>query len=492
MNMACRASLLARKVEGVALALAVSFLAIQPVLGQSIRVPWSGFAHTPQHDGISAVPSQPLNKIKWSAPVVKGVPVGFAHFSGPLVTRSNTVIFPMNLTNTGYDFKIEAVDGGTGKTNWERPTDFTGLAGAPVVGLALTPKNRLFFAGIGATVLYCDSPDAKSRPLFTREAFFGTANYTAHSKLYNSNVFICTPLTVDRYGDIFFGYRITGPTPLGSQGGLARIDYTGKGSWISASNAITVSNSCQPGLNCAPALSIDQKTVYMAFVSSELEPAYLVAMDSRTLAPKASVRLADPVTGTSPNVAYSPTSSPTIGPDGDVYFGILGSADSEGWLLHFDGTLSVSKIPGGFGWDTTDAIVDASLVPNYSGNSKYLLATKYNMYDSKRYSMALLDPQQGVVSSNTFINVMATVLSVPSPTGLEWCVNAPAVDPFTKSVLMNNEDGNLYRWDITRNQLTESIGLTAAQSVEAYTPTVIGVDGTVYAINHGYLFAVGQ
>ena len=453
----------------------IGMASVVPLAGQSILLPWSGFAHTPQHDGISPAPAQPLNRIKWSAPVVNGVPVGFTHFSGPLITRSNTVIFPMNLTNDGYNYKIEAFKAATGQTNWEKPTDYIGLSGAPVVGLALTPKNRLFFAGIGGTVFYCDSPDATARPSFTRAAFYGLTNYTAHTKTYNSNVFICTPITVDRYGDIFFGYRIIGPTSLGAQGGLARIDYTGKGSWISASNAIGISNSCQPGLNCAPALSVDQKTVYMAFVSSELEPAYLIAMDSRTLAPTGSARLTDPVTGVSPNEVYSPTSSPTIGPDGDVYFGMLGSANNEGWLLHFDSALSVSKIPGGFGWDTTDAIVDASLVPSYTGNSKYLLATKYNNYDSKQYSMAILDPQQGVVGSNSFVTVMATVLSAPSPGGLEWCVNAPAVDPFSKSVLMNNEDGNLYRWDLTRNQLTEIIALTAAQSVEAYTPTVVGV-----------------
>src|SRR5262249_39712242 len=109
MSMAHRAPLLAIGIAGLALALAVSLLAVPPVLGQSILPPWSGFAHTPQHDGISPVSSQPLTRIKWSAPVVKGSPVGFTHFSGPLVTRSNTVIFPMNLTNNGFDFRIEAI-----------------------------------------------------------------------------------------------------------------------------------------------------------------------------------------------------------------------------------------------------------------------------------------------------------------------------------------------------------------------------------------------
>jgi hypothetical protein len=87
---------------------------------------------------------------------------------------------------------------------------------------------------------------------------------------------------------------------------------------------------------------------------------------------------------------------------------------------------------------------------------------------------------------------MAAVLTIPSPVEKEWCVNSAAVDPFSKSVLANNEDGDLYRWDLTSNQLIESIALTTIQTGEAYTPTVIGVDGTVYAINHGVLFAVGQ
>lgn len=72
----------------------------------------------------------------------------------------------------------------------------------------------------------------------------------------------------------------------------------------------------------------------------------------------------------------------------------------------------------------------------------------------------------------------------------EWCINTAAVDPFTKAVLAGSEDGKLYRWDLTTNSFTEAVTLTAGLG-EAYTPTVVGPDGHVYAINNATLFAVG-
>src|SRR5262249_53154645 len=52
-------------------------------------------------------------------------------------------------------------------------------------------------------------------------------------------------------------------------------------------------------------------------------------------------------------------------------------------------------------------------------------------------------------------------------------------------------DGKLYRWDLRTNSFSESMTLTPGLG-EAYTPTAIGPDGTVYAINNGILFAVGK
>ena len=73
----------------------------------------------------------------------------------------------------------------------------------------------------------------------------------------------------------------------------------------------------------------------------------------------------------------------------------------------------------------------------------------------------------------------------------EWCVNTVAVDPLTRSVLVNSEDGVLYRWDLASNRLSEQIRLNSGLA-ESYTPTAIGPDGVVYAINNAVLFAVGR
>ena len=84
----------------------------------------------------------------------------------------------------------------------------------------------------------------------------------------------------------------------------------------------------------------------------------------------------------------------------------------------------------------------------------------------------------------------------PTPEGTsgavrEWCINNAAIDIRSKSAIANSEDGVVYRWDFATNTLKQALRLTLGVG-EAYTPTVIGADGTVYAINDAYLFAVGQ
>ena len=507
------------------MALTVSLLFSANGRAQSIRFPWSGYGHDAQHDAIAPVASQPLNRILWQTPVDLNPQYSgselFIHYGSPAITRSNTVIVPVKTGALG-GFEVEALAGATGATNWTQTTDYIlpPHGWTPSFSPVLTPKNRLYFPGAGGTVYYCDTPDTtNSSPVIGQIAFYGLTNYTANVNTYSNNVFIDTPITSDRYGNIFFGFQVTGSTPLNLQGGLARIDFNGNGTWISASNAAGDAAIKKVSQNCAPALSNDHRTLYVAVNSSAGwsdfgDYGYLVALDSRTLTPLASVLLKDVKTTNNAFVPDDGTASPTVGPDGDVYYGVLEnppfSNNDRGWLLHFNSTLTQTKIPGAFGWDDTASVVPASMVPSYHGSSSYLLMTKYNNYADPGLGgdgvnkIAILDPQNSETDPVSGATTMNEALTIAGPTPdddlrnaqhpnavHEWCINSAAVDPATKSVLANNEDGRLYRWDLTSNTLSQTNILTTGLG-EAYTPTIVGVDGIVYAINNAILFAIGH
>lgn len=486
---------------------------------QSIRVPWSDYAHDPQHTALSPVASQPLANLHWQTSVDLSVPTNntgelFIHFGSPLITRSNTVLVPVKTTSVG-GFRIEAHVGTNGALKWMQSTDYVvpPHGWIPSFSGTLTPKNRLYFPGGGGTVYYCDSPDSTNAPAIGQIAFYGLTNYNANTNAYLGNVFIDTPITSDRYGNIFFAFQVTGPTPLSLTSGIARIDFNGTGTWITARAAANDAGINKVAQNCAPALGNDHRTLYVGVNSSSTWSdggyGYLVALDSRTLTPLARVRLKDVANpGNDANVPDDGTASPTVGPDGDVYYGVLENPccvnHDRGWLLHFNSVLSQTKTPGAFGWDDTASVVPASLVSSYHGGSSYLLMTKYNNYSDPGIGgdgsnkVAVLDPMNTEIDPVTGVTVMKEVVTALGPTpntgqaGVrEWCINTAAIDPFTKSILANSEDGKLYRWDLTSNTLSETFTLTSGVG-EAYTPTIIGVDGTVYAINNAILFAIGR
>jgi hypothetical protein len=149
--------------------------------------------------------------------------------------------------------------------------------------------------------------------------------------------------------------------------------------------------------------------------------------------------------------------------------------------------------------------VPATLVTSYTGTSKYLLLSKYNHYavfGDGVNKLAVLDPGATMTDPISGATVMKEILTVAGPThdddypGLpdavrEWCVNTVAVDPFTKSAIVHSEDGKIYRWNFSDNTLVEALQLTDGIG-EAYTPSVIGVDGTVYVTANATLFAVGE
>jgi len=494
---------------------------------QALNVPWSGYGHDPQHTAVSATAAQNLNAKHWQVQIDQSLPAGggsgplFVHYGSPLVTAGNTVIVPVTTPSGGY--QLEAFTGANGSQLYTLPSDYAPPPHdwTPPYGPALALGTRIYYPGAGGTLYYRDLPNSGNGPNHLpgasgQVAFYGMTGakgYTANQSAYNAAVQISTPLTTDRSGDVYFGFTVTGTNPLNLVSGIARISVAGIGTWTSAVSLSGDGSASQIALNCAPALSNDQHTVYVATSSgTEFGTGYLTSLNATTLAPIAHVQLFDPRGGLA-TVSTDSSASPMVGPDGDVYYGVLEdpcctSHNDRGWLLHFNSTLSQTKTPGSFGWDDTASVVPSGAVPSYTGTSSYLILTKYNNYagtgtGTGLNQIAILDPSASQLDeySTNSVTVLKEVITVTGitpdsshgglPTVREWCINTAAIDPYTKSAIINSEDGTVYRWDFTTNTLLQSLNLTAGRG-EAYTPTVIGPDGTVYAINDAILFAVGN
>jgi autotransporter-associated beta strand protein len=491
---------------------------------------WDGYAGNAQHTALSVVASQPLDAVRWDTPVdlnprFSGSDL-LIHYGSPEITAQNTVIVPVK-TGASGGFELQAFNGSNGTPLWTQSTDYTlpptgqgaSYSWTPSYSGTLAGGNTLYYPGNGGTVYERGSLNNAGSVTPTQETFYGSlSTYEANAAAYNAGVAISTPITADAAGDIYFGYQTSNSAPGGLTNGIARISASGVGSFFEASQLKVGGVSAgmtQVATNSAPAVTPDGNTVYVAMSDGNFGTGRLVSLNTSTMTPSASVALVDPKTGGGALVPNDGTASPMIGPDGDVYMGVFDDADtSRGWMEHYSANLSVTKPAGGFGWDDTASIVPATMVPSYHGTSSYLIMTKYNNYadpgtgGNGQNMIAILDPN--ATATDTRFNskgaggatIMRVVESILGPTPdanfdgkfpgavHEWCINTAAVDPATDSVLVNSEDGSLYRWNLATDTLTQQISITAGLG-EAYTPTEIGPDGTVYAINNATLFAVG-
>jgi len=470
---------------------------------RAIAADWLGHGGDPQHTAISEVATQPFSTIRWSTTVDEGSPSEpiYIHYGAPSITSQNTVLVPIRTTGGGY--RLEARSGATGSLLWSRSTDFvTAPANGgwePTFSPTITPAGALYYQGVGGTIYRVDNPNTNN-PAATAINFL--PDYAANKAAYDASVFISTPLTSDAAGNVYFGYQATASAPGGLQSGIVRIAPSGATTFSSVNVASGVANASgfRLATNSAPALSNDGTKLYIAINDSVAYGGtdYLAAIDTATLAPVNHVTLA----GT---IHDAGTASPTVGPDGHVYFGTLPGQHFRGQLEQFSGDLSQRLTSGSFGWDETVSLVPASMVPSYHGSSAYLLFSKYNDYKEAGGTginkLAILDPndtQPNPLGGGLMMKEILTIAGVtpdPSPNQpdavTEWCINTAAVDPATHSIVANSEDGTLYRWDLWTNTFTEHIVLQSDGALEAYTPTAVGPDGTTYAINRSVLFAVG-
>ena len=478
---------------------------------------WFGYGRDAQHTAVSAIASMDLGSVAWTAPVdlmPQYTPGGalLTHYGSPVVTTNNTVIIPVKTGVTG-GYRVEGRVGATGTLLWRTATDYLmpPRNWLPPYTLLLTEQGRLYAPGAGGKLLMRADAEADDGT-FVPHVFFGATAYDADPAAFDASVFVNTPLTADDQGNVFFGFVVIGANPAGLVSGIARVAPDGSGTWVGAAAAAGDPSIEKPAMNCAPALSLDGGTVYVAVNRGPpggTQRGALLALDSTTLATRAAVALVDPNMGTLARVSDDGTASPVIGPDGRVFYGVLEAQfpthNARGWLLQFDASLNPTGVPGSFGWDVSPSVIPASMVPSYGGTSSYLLAQKYNNYlgvgtGDGRNRLAVLDPGAsqpdpvvpGIQSMREVLTMLGPTQDGASPTGRkEWCINTMAADPQRGSMLANNEDGVLYRWDLANNTLSQAVRLNTGLG-QAYTPTLVGADGAVYAISNATLYAIRE
>jgi hypothetical protein len=207
------------------------------------------------------------------------------------------------------------------------------------------------------------------------------------------------------------------------------------------------------------------------------------------------------------------SSSPTVAPDGSVFYGAYTRYNyAQGHLMKFSSTgayLGAYR----FGWDITPGI--------YSHDSTYSVVIKDNQYGEigsycndeaicpsdrtaansggypEAYFVAQLTSTLGVEwrfqNTNTLSctrNPDGSITCVETnPNSFEWCVNAPVIDS-NGVVYANSEDGNLFainQGGTLKQKIFQQLALGAA-----YTPASMGGDGKIYSQNAGHLFVVGN
>src|SRR5262249_37655653 len=133
----------------------------------------------------------------------------------------------------------------------------------PSCASTLTPQGKLATPGAGGTIYLRDTPDLAGG-IVQHFAFYGIAVYNAAPNTYNGLVMINTPITADADGNLYFGFYVSGSNPAGLVSGIARMDPSGNGTWVAAHTAANDSTIKKVVTNCAPCLSPDGSSVYVA------------------------------------------------------------------------------------------------------------------------------------------------------------------------------------------------------------------------------------
>ena len=466
----------------------------------SEEIVWTGYAGNAQHTSLSKYSPSGYGTIAWSAlldqnPPINGSDLAIHYGAGSLT--ANTLVYPYRYTG-GFEFLARRIS--NGQLVWSYLSNYkfppSGWDWIPPVSGTLLPDGSYAGPLVGGGIFVRSHSDQTAQPIKTYYPY----SLAKSVSTYFNNVFISTGITADSAGNIYYGIRTYTNLPNGLKSGFVKMSESGVATIYSSTNSLW------PSMNAAPTLSNDGKTVYVSEISAANGwESHLIALDTSTMTQKADALLVDPYGGQA-NAHGDSTASPMVGPDGDVYYGVMYGFNSHGWLDHFDSNLNLKGARGAFGWDDTPSIVPSSLVPSYTGTSSYLLFCKYNHYadfgqEAGNNTVAVIDPNSQYtdpVTGATIMKPVFTTLGVtPDPRFIatypnavrEWCINSAAVDIPGKSVVVNCEDGTVYKLDLTTGALTSRIAVTDGIG-EPYTPTMIAKDGTIFAVSKARIFAI--
>ena len=262
------------------------------VVGLGILIPstasaqfWSSYGRNSQHSASTTTATQVPRVIRWStsvdlAPVYNpNNGALYTHYGSPVITAKNTVIVPVK---TGPDggFIVNAFNGRTGQLLWTMNTDYQippESNWVPPLGITLLEGDTgVAVPAAGGTILVRTSPNSTQGNIIR----LGQAN---------GSLYISTPITADSGKNFYFGYFGSGVP-----GGLGRISKNGTSSFVTASMLCNDPNIVKVVHNCAPALSPNEKRVYVAVNQSDFSYGYLCMASTATLNPLSSVVLTDP------------------------------------------------------------------------------------------------------------------------------------------------------------------------------------------------------
>jgi hypothetical protein len=151
-----------------------------------------------------------------------------------VITTRNTVVIPVKLNRDG-GFRVEARVGASGAPRGSAPIRLHPAAHD------WTPSYNIALARAASRVLARRGrQDSSSATMPTTRRHGASDRLLRQRRLrraraaYDAAVIINTPLTVDPSGNVYFGFVVTGSTPLACASGFARVSPDGTTQWVAA------------------------------------------------------------------------------------------------------------------------------------------------------------------------------------------------------------------------------------------------------------------